>query len=107
MADHIEHDDRDGGSIQELNSHGSSHEKEGRITTEGRKALPKGKFALPPGPEERRRGIGGRFPIDTKARARNALARAAQGVEAGTLSSSQEATIKRAVSRAFPDIEVT
>ena len=110
MAGHIDPEEKDGGSLSRLNSqHGnSSHapkEKEGRITPAGRKALPKTKFALPPGPEEKRRGIEGRFPIDTAARARNALARAAQGVEAGTLSSTEAATVRQAVARAFPDIE--
>lgn len=51
MADHINHEERDGGSLSELNSrhpHNSSHnsdhgpkEKKGRITTAGRKATPK------------------------------------------------------------------
>ena len=103
MADHINHEERDGGSVRELNSsHNSSHEKDGRITTSGRKALPSGKFALPPGPDEKRRGIGGRFPIDTEARARNALARVSQF---GTPSEKQ--TVRAAVRRAFPDIEVS
>ena len=81
-----------------------------RITTARRKRLPRGSFALPP----RRRGkrktsstVKGRFPIDTKARARNALARAAQGVKRGTLTATEAATIRRKVKRRFPSIQVT
>lgn len=79
---------------------GTAKEKEGKITTAGRVALPRAKFALPPRDEEKRRGIKGRFPIDTEARARNALARAAQ-----TLSPAEEAKVRRAVAREFPGIE--
>jgi hypothetical protein len=74
-------------------------EKDGKITTSGRLALPRSKFALPPSPEEKRRGIKGRFPIDTKERARNALARASQFA-----SSSEQETIRRAVQRTWPGI---
>ena len=48
------------------------------LTSRGRKAMLKkspGKFAL----------SGGRFPINDKIHARNALARAAQGLKRGTL----------------------
>ena len=75
-------------------------ERDGKITTAGRRSLPRAKFALPPRPGEGRRGIKGRFPIDTKARARNALARASQFA-----SSSEQAIIRRAVRREFPGIQ--
>lgn len=81
-----------------------------RLTHGRRKSLPRSKFALPP----KRRGknktastVKGRFPIDTKARARNALARAAQGVKRGTLSASQAATVRRKVKRRYPSIKVS
>lgn len=81
-----------------------------RLTQSRRKRLPRSKFALPP----RRRGkrktastVRGRFPIDTRARARNALARAAQGVKRGTLSSREAATVRRKVKRRYPSISVT
>lgn len=48
-----------------------------KLSTDDRKHLPKGKFALP---EEKR------FPIEDKAHARNAKARAAQAETAGNLS---------------------
>lgn len=79
-----------------------------RLTTRRRKGLSRGKFALPPkrrGKNKTSKTVKGRFPIDTKARARNALARATQGVKRGTLSSSQAATIRRKVKRRFPSIK--
>src|SRR4026209_2092677 len=54
----------------------AAHERDHHITTAGRRALKRGQFALPPGPEEKRRGIRGRLPIDDVERARAALARA-------------------------------
>ena len=48
-----------------------------KLTSKDRKALPKKEFALP---EEKR------FPIEDKAHARNAKARAAQSEKAGNLS---------------------
>lgn len=42
-----------------------------------------------------------RYPIDTKARARNALARGAQNA-----SPAQQATIKKKVKSKYPDIKV-
>lgn len=39
-------------------------ERDGKITTAGRLVLRREQFALPPGPEEKRRGIKGRLPID-------------------------------------------
>lgn len=56
------------------------------LSTKQRKALPAAKFALP----------GRRFPVSDPAHARNALARAAQGVKAGTLSAAEAAKVKRA-----------
>ncbi len=51
-----------------------------KLTTEDRKELPESKFALP----------GGRYPIEDKAHARNAKARAAQQVKKGNLSKAEE-----------------
>lgn len=55
-----------------------------KITTKQRKALPKSEFGLPG-----RRA----YPVDTKARAANAKARASQMVSKGKLSSSAKAKI--------------
>ena len=72
-----------------------------RLTTRRRRALPASKFALP-GKGEGPRGKGaGSYPIDTKARARNALARGAQHATPSEL-----ATIRRKVKAKFPDIDV-
>ena len=57
-----------------------------KLTTARRKALSKSKFALP----KKRK-----FPLDTKARAANAKARAVQGVDKGTLSAADKATVIR------------
>src|SRR4029077_18516170 len=38
----------------------AAHERNHHITTAGRRALKRSQFALPPGPEEKRRGIKGR-----------------------------------------------
>ena len=59
------------------------------LTTAGRSHIAAKNFALP----------GGRYPIDTAARARNALARGAQNATPSEL-----ATIKAAVHRKFPGI---
>jgi hypothetical protein len=77
-------------------------EKEGKITTKGRRALSAADFALPPGPEERRRGIKGRYPIDTEERARNALARGRQFASRAEL-----AQIVRKVKARYPNIEIS
>ena len=76
-------------------------EKDGKITTAGRRALGRGQFALPPGVEERRRGIGGRYPIYDLAHARNALARVAQH---GT--PTEKMVVRRKVKAKYPQIEV-
>lgn len=83
----------------------AEHERDHHITTSGRRALTPSQFALPPGPEEKRRGIKGRLPIDTLARARNALARAAQMKKSGHLSAGQLATVRRKVHTAWPSID--
>ncbi len=54
------------------------------LTTKRRKALPKSAFA----------GPGRSYPVDTKARAANAKARATQMVKAGKLAPSTAAKIK-------------
>jgi hypothetical protein len=61
------------------------------------KRLAPSQFVYPPG-----RGLGGRrgmYPINTVARARNALARAAQPQTAGSY-----AVVERAVNRRYPQI---
>jgi hypothetical protein len=82
----------------------AAHERDHHITTSGRRALARAQFALPPGPEEKRRGIAGRLPIDTIKRARNALARAAQEHKRGDITAAQLAEAQRAVHRTWPSI---
>jgi hypothetical protein len=84
----------------------AAHERDHHITTTGRRALSREQFALPPGPEEKRRGINGRLPIDTIKRARNALTRAAQMHKRRHISAAQLAEARRAVHREWPSIEV-
>ena len=84
----------------------AAHERDHHITTAGRRALHHDQFALPPGPEERRRGIKGRLPIDSIMRARNALTRASMMRNRGTLSAKDLAKVRRAVHRAWPSIEI-
>ena len=55
-----------------------------KLTTEDRKSLPRKDFALP---DEKR------FPVEDRAHARNAKARAAQSEKAGTLSKSDRAKV--------------
>jgi hypothetical protein len=74
--------------------------KGGRLTAEERREMPSGEFALP-GHGEGPGGHGaGAYPIDTEARARNALARGAQHA-----SPSELATIKRKVHAKYPGIK--
>lgn len=54
-----------------------------KLTTEARKKLPKSDFALP----------GGRYPVEDKAHARDAKARASQGYNAGRLTSAEKAKV--------------
>jgi uncharacterized protein DUF6582 len=63
-----------------------------RMTAKKRRSLPKSQFAYP---AQRK------YPIDTRARARNALARAAQSHTMGTY-----AHVAAAVKRRYPDIGV-
>ena len=61
-----------------------------KLTTQERKALPKADFAL----------SGGRYPIEDKSHARNALARVAQhGAPA------EKRMVKEKVAQAFPSID--
>ena len=83
------------------------HERDHHITTAGRRALKEREFALPPGPEEQRRGIKGRLPIDTRKRARNALARAAQMHKRGEITARQLTLVQHRVNRVFPEIHVS
>lgn len=62
-----------------------------KLTAARRKALPKKDFALP----------GGRYPIEDKNHARNALARASQNA-----TPSEQAEIREKVKRKFPSIGV-
>lgn len=71
-----------------------------RLSYKKRARMSKREFALP---SRRNRGKGG-FPISDASHARNALARAVQGVKHGTLSSSEAAKIRAKVHRRFPDI---
>jgi hypothetical protein len=84
----------------------ATHERDHHITTVGRRALRREQFALPPGPEEKRRGIKGRLPIDTIKRARSALARASMMHNDGTISARELAEARRAVHRTWPSIEI-
>jgi hypothetical protein len=66
-----------------------------------REKLPSKDFALP-GKGTGKGGKGpGSYPIDTKARARNALSRGAQNASAG-----QQAEIKKKVAAKYPSIAV-
>lgn len=56
-----------------------------KLTTQTRKKLPKDDFAL----------SGGRFPVEDKAHARDAKARASQQYNAGNLSASDKAKVDR------------
>ncbi len=80
-------------------------ERDHHITTHGRQSLSADQFALPPGPEEKRRGIKGRLPIDTLKRGRNALSRAAQMKKRGHITAAQLQAVKRKVHAAWPSIE--
>lgn len=54
------------------------------LTTKGRDRMAASKFALP----------GGRYPVNDKAHARNALSRASQQLAKGNLSPEQAATVR-------------
>lgn len=84
----------------------ASHERDHHITTAGRRALKRRQFALPPGPEEKRRGIKGRLPIDDIERARAALARASMMHHQGTITARELAQARQAVHRAWPSIHI-
>jgi hypothetical protein len=56
-----------------------------KLTTQARKKLPSDKFALP----------GGRYPVEDKAHARDAKARASQQRNAGRLSAADKAKVDR------------
>jgi hypothetical protein len=56
-----------------------------KLTTQARKKLPSSDFALP----------GGRYPVEDKAHARDAKARASQAVNAGHLSAADKAKVDR------------
>lgn len=71
-----------------------------KITYRERKALPKKEFAIPSKKTAENPAGKGAYPIDTKNRARNALARVAQHG-----SSSEKAEVRRKVHEKFPSIE--
>jgi hypothetical protein len=56
-----------------------------KLTTAARKKIPDSKFALP----------GGRYPVEDKAHARDAKARASQQEHAGNLSAADKAKVDR------------
>jgi hypothetical protein len=56
-----------------------------KLTTQTRRKLPRGDFAL----------SGGRYPVEDKAHARDAKARASQQYNAGNLSASDKAKVNR------------
>jgi len=85
----------------------AAHERGGHITTSGRRSLPREKFALPPGPSEKRRGIKGRLPLDTIERAHAALTRASQMHHRGHISARELSQARKAVRHAWPSIHVT
>lgn len=68
-----------------------------KLTYGQRKALPKSQFAIPSEAPEP-----GSYPIDTKNRARNALARVSQFG-----SSAEKSKVRSAVHRKFPSIGVS
>ena len=84
----------------------AAHERDHHITTAGRRALTRDQFALPPGPAERRRGILGRLPIDTRARARNALQRASAMRRLEHLTAKELDLVRRSVRRTWPTIKI-
>jgi len=61
-----------------------------KLTTKARKKLPKSEFGLP---SEKK------YPVDTKARAENAKARASEEVKKGNLSKSSEKKIDAKASK--------
>jgi hypothetical protein len=56
-----------------------------KLTTDARKKLPQKDFALP----------GGKYPVEDKAHARDAKARASQQVKKGNLSPAEKAKVDR------------
>lgn len=72
-----------------------------RLSYSARKHLPRGQFALKGSAAGKARGAKGSYPIDTIARARNALARVSQF---GT--AAQKATVRAAVHRKYPSIKI-
>ena len=64
------------------------------LTTLGRKHIKPSNFALP----------GGRYPIEDRAHARNALARASQMLKKGKLSKGEYDTIVAKVHAKYPNI---
>lgn len=85
----------------------AAHERGGHLTTAGRRALRADQFALPPGPEEKRRGFKGRLPIHDSEHAHAALTRISQMHHLGHLSASQVAAAKRKIHKAWPSIEIS
>ena len=84
----------------------AAHERNHHITTSGRRALKRSQFALPPGPEEKRRGIKGRLPIDSYGRARSALARASMMHHQGHITAKQLMAARRTVHKVWPSIGI-
>lgn len=85
----------------------AAHERDGHLTTAGRRALRADQFALPPGPEEKRRGFKGRLPIEDLDHAHAALTRISQMHHLGHLSAGQVAAAKRKIHKAWPSIKIS
>lgn len=71
-----------------------------KLSTAQRKNLDKAQFALPG-----KNGGPNRFPIPDPNHARNALARASEGVKKHTITPAQAAEIRRKVHAKFPNIK--
>jgi len=72
------------------------------ISKAKRESLPKSDFGVPSKAKGEAKGEPGNYPIDTEKRARNALSRVSQH---GT--SAEKASVRRRVSKKYPDIEVS
>lgn len=82
----------------------AAHERDHHITTSGRRALPARMFALPPGPDEERRGIAGRVPFDVEGRARSGLARLSMMHHRGEITARELDRARRRILARWPSI---
>ena len=79
----------------------ASETPDGSITTIGRRRLNRNQFALPPGPEEKRRGIKGRYPINERDRAQAAL-----GYSTRFATPQERGKVIEAIHERYPDMEI-